>query len=216
MSNVGIWISGLIISIVLLWVVWRQPWLGLPRGFSLKILKLATVWVFLVFVLTLTFELLDIKMSTWKYVLEATLIIIFFIIIPILLLAAKRFEKLKRNSDIPLIIEPANQDSIPILFMKQNLTFRNKLYMEVVVKASTKADREHPEFTKLTELNKYETKVVENAVLAGQRFYIFTAKALKSTESDGDLFVREYAEKDLEELNWTVVLEPGYSVLKYS
>jgi len=208
MSNVGTWVSCLIISSILIWVVWRQPWPGLPSGWQLKVLKVAAVWVFIACAITVSFVSLDVRASIWRYLVGVTVIVEISVIIPMLFLAARRYERLKRNPDLPPIIEPANQKPIPPLFLKRSLTFRNKLNKNIMVMASRKADHDHPELVVLTALQKDETKLVEDAVLAGQRFYTIKAKDAMASESDRFLFSREFTEEELEKSNWTVVIEP--------
>jgi hypothetical protein len=214
MNSTPSWIISLILSVGLIWIVWRPPWPGLPEGRTLKaLLKVAVVWVFLYCAITLAFALFDINPETgtpktvWRSITGASFFVTLFVLF-IFFWGALRYEKLKKNPALPLVIESPNHEPITPLFLKHSLTFHNKLKKNVMVMVSRKADRDHPELEELTALQKDETKLVKDAVLAGQQFYTIKAKDVMATNSDRFVFSQEYTEEELSKLNWMVVIEP--------
>jgi hypothetical protein len=97
--------------------------------------------------------------------------------------------------------------------VKHNLTLCNKFSKEVMIMASPLDDADNTGLNALTVIGKDQTKTIENAVFLGQSSTIL-AKDTASSGSDNVLFIRKFTEEELEKLNWTVVIEPGYEVLK--
>lgn len=202
----------LILSIVCIWLVWRPPWPGLPGGRLLKMMKIAVIWIFLFFITDFIFKLFDVEFKdgvwklVWRSISVVSLVIMVFEIM-VFFLAAKRYKKLKMNPELPPLTELSQQEAIPPLFMWRNLTFHNKLKKDILVMASRKADHDQPDLKVLTALQKGETKLIEDAILAGQRFYIIRAKEAMASESDRSLFIREFTEDELRKSDWMVVIE---------
>lgn len=188
-------VKGIIVLLVacwLFWVIWFRPWPWVPKQ---RIFRVATIVLFLMQATLVAINLIDTAHNTLQKpfgILAGTIGLGLCII---LFLCSYNYRTKSKY--------------LTLMQLRHRLTFDNRFDKEVMIMVSPLANSDKSDLEALTMIEKEQIKTIDNAVFLGQKSTVL-AKDVTASEPEAVLFVRQFSEDELEKLNWTVVIEPGY------